>query len=150
MCGNQKVCIESKGHLPKDLKTDLIITITETETNWFHQISNISKNRNNFIFSMPAYPYRRTTPAKVIIRFQHKHDIICESTYLYTLKLDGMIYFEFFFIFILFRLQKNCLRLFRHRHRQKFEVQNVQDNNCFSQRKAKFLLIKKKRAGITV
>jgi hypothetical protein len=100
MCGNQKVCIESKGFLPKDLKTDLTVTLIESQTNWFHQIQDINKNRNNFIFSMPPYPYLRTTPAKVTLRIQYKDETIYESTYIYTRTLDGTIEFEFFFSFI--------------------------------------------------
>jgi hypothetical protein len=102
MSGGQKVCIESKGCLPKDLKTDLAVTLTGTETNWHHEIRNVEKNRNNFIFTMPPYPYLGSTRAKVILRVHYKDDIIYESIYMFTGRLDGRINIEFSFILYLF------------------------------------------------
>jgi hypothetical protein len=90
MCGNQKVCVELKGYLPKDLKSDLNIYITENQNNWFHQIENIKKNRNNFTFLMPTFPYTFMNRAKVDIIITYKQDTIYQSSYIYTRKLDGM------------------------------------------------------------
>ena len=90
MCGDQKVCIELKGYLPNDLRTDLIITLSANEINWVHQIENIKKNRNNFTFTMPPFPYHQQTRATVNIHIQYKQDTPYQSTYLYTRTLDGM------------------------------------------------------------
>ena len=56
---DQKVCIESKGCLPKDLKNDLaVITLTGTETNWHHEIRNVeTKSEIISSFTIPPYPY---------------------------------------------------------------------------------------------
>jgi hypothetical protein len=106
MCGNQKVCVELKGHPPKDLKTDLIINITENETNWSHQIDNIKKNRNNFTFLMPSYPNAYINRAKVNISIRYKQDIIYQSNYIYTRKLDGMYKNLFRNIFLFFFVEE--------------------------------------------
>ena len=89
MGGNEKVCVEFKGNLPKDLKTNLTIIIIAKEINWIHQIENIKKNRNNFTFLMPPFPYHHINRTKVNIVIQYKQDILYQSNYLYTRKLDG-------------------------------------------------------------
>jgi len=101
MCGNQKVCVELKGNLPKDLKTDLIINITENITNWSYQVDNIKRNRNNFTFLMPFYPYTHTNRAKVNIIIKYKEDVIYQSNYIYTRKLDGRYKNLFLSIFLI-------------------------------------------------
>lgn len=92
MYGDNKVSVQLKGCLPKDLKTDLIINIIHHETGWFHQIENekIIKNRNNFTFLMPPYPSNSMDRADVIIVIQYKQDIRYESSYIYSRRIDGM------------------------------------------------------------
>jgi len=88
MCGNQKVCVELKGHIPNNLKTDFTINIIENGIYWSHQVQNIKKNRNIFTFLMPPFPYANINRAKVNIVITYKQVIIHQSSYMYTRKLD--------------------------------------------------------------
>jgi hypothetical protein len=90
MCGDHKVCVELKGHVSKDLKTDLIINITQNEINWFHQIKNIKINQKNLTFLMPPFPIAGINRAEVNILFIHKEEIIHRCNYIYMSKIDGM------------------------------------------------------------
>jgi hypothetical protein len=90
MRGNQKLCVEFKGPLPKDFKTDLIINITENTINWSYQVKNIKKNGNNLIFHMPAFPIAQIDRAKVNIVFEYTQEIIHQASYTYTRELDSM------------------------------------------------------------
>jgi hypothetical protein len=108
MSGDQKVCVELKGHLPKDLKTDLIIYITQDRLHWSHQIDNIKKNQNCFTFSMPPFPNPHLNRAKVNILMKYKQDIIHQCSYIYTRKLDGIdkIFFSISFYLCFFFLEE--------------------------------------------
>ncbi len=99
MCGNQKVCVEFKGHLPKDFKTDLIINITENGINRSYQVKDIKKTGNNLTFHMPAFPNAQIDRAKVNIDFEYKQEIIRHTSYIYTRELDSMyknIFYTYF------------------------------------------------------
>jgi hypothetical protein len=88
MSGNQKVCVELKGTIPKDFKNDLKIILTGDCINWSYEIKNIKKNRNNITFLMPTFPYSQITRAKINILIQYKQKIH-QVSYIYTRKLDG-------------------------------------------------------------
>ncbi|CAF0943769.1 unnamed protein product [Rotaria sordida] len=88
LCGNQKVCIELKGPITKNFKTDLTITITCNEINWSYQVDNIRKSGSNLTFLMPSFPHPNMNRAKVSIIIEYKQDIIHQSNYIYTKKLD--------------------------------------------------------------
>ncbi len=99
MCGNQKVCVEFKGPLPKDFKTDLIINITENRVNWSYQVKNIENHGKNLTFHMPAFPNAQTDRAKVNVVFEYKQEIIHQTSYMYTRELDSMyknIFYTYF------------------------------------------------------
>jgi len=105
MFGNEKVCIELKGHVPKDLHTVLLIILTEDQTNWFHPITNFRKKGTNLTFQMPPFPFPSIIRAKINIEIQYKQDIIHRVNYIYTSKLDGKVRviqsFHKFLVFVL-------------------------------------------------
>jgi len=99
MCGNQKVCVEIKGPLPKDFKTDFIINITENRINRSYQVKDIKKSGNNLTFHMPAFPNAQIDRAEVNIVFEYRQKIIRHTSYLYNRELDSMhknIFYTYF------------------------------------------------------
>jgi hypothetical protein len=90
MCGNQKICVEMKGTLPKDLKTDLNISITGNRIDPPFQVDNIKKNGNVITFYMPSMLHSQVIREKVSIIIRYKQDIIYQCRYLYSKKIEGM------------------------------------------------------------
>lgn len=90
MNGSNKLCVEFKGNLPKDLVDNCRLILSIDEPNWFCEI-DISKRRgNNLTFLMPLFPFHQLSLAKVDLCIQYKDDIISEATYMYTRHIDGM------------------------------------------------------------
>ena len=100
MCGNQKICVELKGHLPKDFETYLIINITDNQINWSCQVKNIKRNGKNLTFCMPSFPNAQINRAEVNIIIEYKQEIIYQTSYIYTKELDSM-YENLFYNYLL-------------------------------------------------
>ena len=90
MCGTQKLCVEFKGNLPKDLTSDLVLVVNDDEIRWSQPMMISERRGNNLTFLMPAFPLPQRSSARIILRLQYKQDILDERTYLYTQKIDGM------------------------------------------------------------
>jgi hypothetical protein len=99
MCGNQKVCVEIKGHLPKDFKTDFIINITENRINRSYQVKDIKKSGNNMTFHMPAFQNAQIDRAEVKIVFEYRQERMGQAIYTYTRALDSMYKNIFLYLF---------------------------------------------------
>ncbi|CAF1457995.1 unnamed protein product [Adineta ricciae] len=88
MCGNQKVCIETKGPLPKDYKQNLVLKIQDNGHESSIPIEKMQKNGNNFTFLMPKYPDPFCERATVRITIEYEQDVIYEDDYTYLRILD--------------------------------------------------------------
>ncbi|CAF3331976.1 unnamed protein product [Rotaria socialis] len=88
MCGNQKVCIETKGTTGKDFKNNFSIIISCAEMQLSHRVQNWNKNGSNLTFRMPPFPPTDQSRAKVDLMIQYKQKIIYQTDYIYTKKLD--------------------------------------------------------------
>ncbi|CAF1454471.1 unnamed protein product [Adineta ricciae] len=88
MCGNQKVCIETKGPLPKDYKQNLALIIQDNGRDFLIPVKKMQKNGNNFTFLMPKYLNPSCERATVRIRIEYEQDVIYEDGYTYLRSLD--------------------------------------------------------------
>ena len=90
MGGNQKVCIETKGPLPKDYKQKLVLKIQDNGHESLIPIQKMQKNGNNFTFLMPRYLGPFCEHATVRISIEYEQDVIYEDGYKYLRSLDRM------------------------------------------------------------
>lgn len=76
--------------MPKNCKNDISVTIICNEINWSCLIQRIKGSGGYLVFNMPCFPYPNIYRAKAKIIIKCKADIIYETDYIYTSKIDGI------------------------------------------------------------
>ena len=90
MSGNERVCFETKGPLPKDYKANLIMKIRYNGRESIHEMQKMQKSGNNFTFLMPAMLNASLQRVDVNIVVEYNQEVIWASTFQYLRSLDGM------------------------------------------------------------
>ncbi|CAF1214092.1 unnamed protein product [Adineta steineri] len=88
MQSKRKICIETKGPLPNDFKTNLVVNIIGNDINWSRKGDEIKKNGNNFSFEMPVLPNVHMNRLEAKINIEYKQNQIYQANYLYISSLD--------------------------------------------------------------
>ncbi|CAF1000064.1 unnamed protein product [Adineta steineri] len=88
MQSKRKICIETKGPLPNDFKTNLVVNIIGNDINWSRKGEEIKKNGNNFSFDMPVLPNVHMNRLDAKINIEYKQNLIYQANYLYISSLD--------------------------------------------------------------
>ncbi|CAF1109628.1 unnamed protein product [Adineta steineri] len=88
MQSKRKICIETKGPVPNDFKTNFVVNIIGNDINCSRKGEEIKKNGNNFSFEMPVLPNVHMNRVEAKINVQYKKDLIYQANYLYISSLD--------------------------------------------------------------
>lgn len=91
MTGNDKIAVELKGHVPKDIKTNTIVYINGQQPQWSAQTTILDKRGNNLTFRMPPCPLRRSKQTTVDIVIQYNGQDLYQSNYAYISEIDSIV-----------------------------------------------------------
>jgi hypothetical protein len=92
MSRGQKVCIETKGPLPKDRKDTLIIRLTGDQITESHVIKDLKRNGNCTTFVMPMCGPSDLDVVIVDLAIEYDHEEIFRTTYTYSKGLEGRLF----------------------------------------------------------
>lgn len=88
MRGGEKVCIESKGTIPKNSKNAACVQITGNGNPTQLPLDSLEKRGSNYYFKMPAYAGVQADRADATITIVYKQKPICAKGFTYLRYLD--------------------------------------------------------------
>ena len=89
---DQKMCIETQGPLPKELKETFLVRLNGNQTTVGHEIKDLKRNGNYTTFVMPTWKVLGVDVVVVDLTVEYDHEEIYRTTYAYSKGLEGMLF----------------------------------------------------------